>query len=96
VLKKGGNEAQARELVGKIFKNVPCWTGGRGATTTFTQREIGDVLVTFENEVNLVRAEFGDKFDVVYPPPRSWPNRRWPWSTRWWTAATCASRPPAT
>jgi sulfate transport system substrate-binding protein len=41
--------------------------GGRGATTTFTQREIGDVLVTFENEVNLVRAEFGDKFDVVYP-----------------------------
>jgi len=69
VLKKGGNEAQARELVGKIFKNVPVLdAGGRGATTTFTQREIGDVLVTFENEVNLVRAEFGDKFDVVYPP----------------------------
>lgn len=68
VLKKGGNEAQARELVGKIFKNVPILdAGGRGATTTFTQREIGDVLVTFENEVNLVRAEFGDKFDVVYP-----------------------------
>ncbi len=69
VLKKGGNEAQARELVGKIFKNVPVLdAGGRGATTTFTQREIGDVLITFENEVNLVRAEFGDKFDVVYPP----------------------------
>jgi sulfate transport system substrate-binding protein len=68
VLKKGGNEAQARELVGKIFKNVPVLdAGGRGATTTFTQREIGDVLVTFENEVNLVRTEFGDKFDVVYP-----------------------------
>ncbi|MYM22427.1 sulfate ABC transporter substrate-binding protein [Duganella sp. FT135W] len=68
VLKKGGNEAQARELVGKIFKNVPILdAGGRGATTTFTQREIGDVLITFENEVNLVRAEFGDKFDVVYP-----------------------------
>jgi sulfate transport system substrate-binding protein len=68
VLKKGGNEAQARELVGKIFKNVPVLDGGgRGATTTFTQREIGDVLVTFENEVNLVRTEFGDKFDVVYP-----------------------------
>ena len=68
VLKKGGNEAQARELVGKIFKNVPILdAGGRGATTTFTQREIGDVLVTFENEVNLVRTEFGDKFDVVYP-----------------------------
>jgi sulfate transport system substrate-binding protein len=68
VIKKGGNEAQARELVGKIFKNVPVLdAGGRGATTTFTQREIGDVLVTFENEVNLVREEFGDKFDVVYP-----------------------------
>jgi sulfate transport system substrate-binding protein len=68
VLKKGGNEAQARELVGKIFKNVPVLdAGGRAATTTFTQRKIGDVLVTFENEVNLVRAEFGDDFEVVYP-----------------------------
>ncbi|MBB3120795.1 sulfate ABC transporter substrate-binding protein [Pseudoduganella violacea] len=68
VLKKGGNEAQARELVGKIFKNVPILdTGGRAATTTFTQRQIGDVLVTFENEVQLVRGEFGDNFEVVYP-----------------------------
>jgi sulfate transport system substrate-binding protein len=68
VVKKGGNEAQARELVGKIFKNVPILdAGGRAATTTFTQRQIGDVLVTFENEVNLVRAEFGDNFEVVYP-----------------------------
>jgi sulfate transport system substrate-binding protein len=68
VLKKGGTEAQARDLVTKIFKNVPVLdAGGRGATTTFTQRQIGDVLVTFENEVNLVRAEFGDNFEVVYP-----------------------------
>jgi sulfate transport system substrate-binding protein len=68
VLKKGGNEAQARELVGNIFKNVPVLdAGGRAATTTFTQRQIGDILVTFENEVNLVRAEFGDNFEVVYP-----------------------------
>lgn len=68
VLKKGGNEAQARELVGKIFKNVPVLdAGGRAATTTFTQRQIGDALVTFENEVQLVRAEFGDNFEVVYP-----------------------------
>jgi len=68
VLKKGGTEAQARELVGKIFKNVPVMdTGGRAATTTFTQRQIGDVLVTFENEVQLVRTEFGDNFEVVYP-----------------------------
>ena len=68
VIKKGGNEAQARELVGKIFKNVPVLdAGGRAATTTFTQRQIGDALVTFENEVNLVRAEFGNDFEVVYP-----------------------------
>ncbi|MGW8392965.1 sulfate ABC transporter substrate-binding protein [Pseudoduganella sp. HUAS MS19] len=68
VLKKGGNEGQARELVGKIFKNVPVLdAGGRAATTTFTQRQIGDVLVTFENEVSMVRAEFGDNFEVVYP-----------------------------
>jgi sulfate transport system substrate-binding protein len=69
VIKQGGSEAQARGLVGKLFKNVPVLdTGGRAATTTFTQREIGDVLVTFENEVQLVRTEFGDNFEVVYPP----------------------------
>jgi sulfate transport system substrate-binding protein len=68
VIKKGGSEAQARELVGKIFKNVPVLdAGGRAATTTFTQREIGDALVTFENEVQMVRSEFGDNFEVVYP-----------------------------
>jgi sulfate transport system substrate-binding protein len=68
VIKKGGTEAQARELVTRIFKNVPILdAGGRGATTTFTQREIGDALVTFENEVQLVRSEFGDNFEVVYP-----------------------------
>ncbi len=68
VIKKGGNEAQARELVTKIFKNVPVLDGGgRAATTTFTQREIGDALVTFENEVQMVRSEFGSNFEVVYP-----------------------------
>lgn len=68
VIKKGGNEAQARELVARIFKNVPILDGGgRAATTTFTQRQIGDVLVTFENEVSMVRQEFGDNFEVVYP-----------------------------
>ena len=68
VLKKGGNDQQARDLVGRIFKNVPILdAGGRAATTTFTQRQIGDVLVTFENEVSMVRAEFGDNFEVVYP-----------------------------
>lgn len=68
VIKSGGNEAQARQLVDRLFKNVPVLdAGGRGATTTFTQREIGDVLVTFENEVQLVEQEFGDHYDVVYP-----------------------------
>lgn len=68
VIKKGGNDAQARDLVAKIFKNVPILDGGgRAATTTFTQRQIGDVLVTFENEVSMVRKEFGNDFEVVYP-----------------------------
>ncbi|TFW05576.1 sulfate ABC transporter substrate-binding protein [Oxalobacteraceae bacterium OM1] len=68
VIKKGGNENQARELVEKIFRNVPVLDGGgRAATTTFTQRQIGDALVTFENEVQLVKQEFGDNFEVVYP-----------------------------
>jgi sulfate transport system substrate-binding protein len=68
VLKNGGTDAQARDLVGRIFKNVPILdAGGRAATTTFTQREIGDALVTFENEVQMVRTEFGDNFEVVYP-----------------------------
>ena len=70
VIKQGGKAGQARDLVAKIFANVPVLeTGGRGATTTFVQREIGDVLVTFENEVGLIRQEYGaDKFDLVYPP----------------------------
>jgi sulfate transport system substrate-binding protein len=69
VLKKGGNETQAKEFVTKLFKNVPVLdAGGRGATTTFAQRGIGDVLPTFENEVFLIKKELGnDQFDVVYP-----------------------------
>lgn len=68
VIKKGGSEANAKEFVGKLFKNVPVLdTGGRAATTTFAQRGIGDVLLTFENEVNLIKKELGDQYDVVYP-----------------------------
>ncbi len=64
-----GSEAGAREFVGKLFANVPVLDGGgRGATTTFTQRDVGDVLVTFENEAILIARELGgNKFDVVYP-----------------------------
>lgn len=68
VIKAGGTPAQARELVTKIFANVPVFDGGgRAATTTFAQRNIGDALATFESEVNLIKAEFGDHFEVVYP-----------------------------
>ena len=69
VLKRGGDEAKARDFVGRLFRNVPILdAGGRAATTTFTQRNIGDVLVTFENEVLLIKKEIGgDLFDIVYP-----------------------------
>ena len=67
-LKAGGSPADARALVQKIFANVPVFDGGgRAATTTFAQRSIGDALCTFESEVNLIKAEFGDNFEVVYP-----------------------------
>jgi sulfate transport system substrate-binding protein len=67
--KKGGTDAQAAEFVSKLYKNVPVLArGGRDATTAFLQRNIGDVLVTFESEVESVNREFGDqKVDVVYP-----------------------------
>jgi len=54
----GGNEASAREFVKRLFTAVPVLdTGGRGASTTFVQRGIGDVLLTFENEIALALAE---------------------------------------
>jgi sulfate transport system substrate-binding protein len=69
VLKTGGDDAKAKALVAKIFGNVPVFDGGgRAATTTFAQRNIGDALATFESEVALITQEFGANFDVVYPP----------------------------
>lgn len=69
VRKKGGTDAQAAEFVAKLFKNVPVLAkGGRDATTIFLQRNIGDVLVTFESEVVSVDREFGaGKVDAVHP-----------------------------
>ncbi|EKS66276.1 MULTISPECIES: sulfate ABC transporter substrate-binding protein [Caballeronia] len=66
---QGASDAQAQDFEKAVFKNVPVLdTGGRGATTTFTQRGIGDVLVTFENEVGLMSAGPGAKdFEAVYP-----------------------------
>ncbi|WP_114973402.1 sulfate ABC transporter substrate-binding protein [Rhodoferax ferrireducens] len=69
VRKTGGTDAQAAEFVGKLYKNVPVLAkGGRDATTIFLQRNIGDVLVTFESEVVSVDREFGaGKVDAVHP-----------------------------
>ena len=69
IKKKGGSDAQAAEFVGKLYKNVPVLArGGRDATTAFLQRDTGDVLITFESEVESVNKEFGaGKVDVVYP-----------------------------
>ncbi|MET0755734.1 MAG: sulfate ABC transporter substrate-binding protein [Pseudoxanthomonas sp.] len=64
----GGKDEAGREYVRKLFANVPVLdTGGRGATTTFTQRNIGDVLLTFENEIGQLRADLGDRYQVVVP-----------------------------
>ncbi|MEC0178913.1 sulfate ABC transporter substrate-binding protein [Paenibacillus favisporus] len=69
-LKQNNNdEAKAQEFVKELFKHVPVLdTGARGATTTFVERGIGDVLLAWENEAMLSVKELGpDKFDIVYP-----------------------------
>ncbi|MFM1907865.1 MAG: Sulfate-binding protein precursor [Pseudomonadota bacterium] len=69
VRSKGGTDAQAAEFVSKLYKNVPVLArGGRDATAVFLQRNIGDVLVTFESEVVSVDNEFGaGKVDAIHP-----------------------------
>ncbi|HQC95924.1 MAG TPA: sulfate ABC transporter substrate-binding protein [Aquabacterium sp.] len=67
-LQAGVQPAAAQALVERIFANVPVLDGGgRAATTTFAQRNLGDALVTFESEVPLIQREFGGGFEVVYP-----------------------------
>jgi len=65
----GGNEQTAQDLLTKIYKNVPVLdSGARGSTTTFVEREIGDVLITWENEALLAIRELGpDKVQIVAP-----------------------------
>ena len=66
---KGGSDAQAADFVGKLYKNVPVLArGGRDATGIFLQRNIGDVLVTFESEVVSVDREFGANKVDAFPP----------------------------
>jgi sulfate transport system substrate-binding protein len=65
-----GDENKAKEFVRKLFRNVPVLdSGARGATTTFVERGIGDVLINWENEILLGANELGkDKFEIVVPP----------------------------
>jgi sulfate/thiosulfate transport system substrate-binding protein len=67
--KNGGDEAKAREFVAKIYKNVPVLdSGARGSTTTFVERQIGDVLIAWESDALLSLKQFGkDKFEIVIP-----------------------------
>jgi len=65
----GGDDARIRDFVGKLYRNVPVLdSGARGSTTTFAERGIGDVLITWENEAYLALNELGeDTFDIVVP-----------------------------
>jgi sulfate transport system substrate-binding protein len=65
----GGNDEKAKDFVGRLFHNVRVLdSGARGATTTFTERGIGDVLLAWENEAQLAVKELGpDKFEIVTP-----------------------------
>jgi sulfate transport system substrate-binding protein len=67
--KPGGNADKAKAFVADLYKHVPVLdSGARGATTTFVQRGIGDVLLSWENEAHLaLKEQGGDKFEIVYP-----------------------------
>ena len=67
--KNNGDDAKARDFVKKLFEHVPVLdSGARGATVSFSERGLGDVLLSWESEVGLIKKEFGDdKFDVIYP-----------------------------
>jgi sulfate transport system substrate-binding protein len=66
--RKYGGDAKAKEFVAKLYANVPVLdTGARGSTITFGQRNMGDVLIAWENEAHLLEKEFNAKFDVIAP-----------------------------
>lgn len=67
--KQGGSDAAARDFVAQLYRNVPVLdSGARGSTVTFAQRNIGDVLITWENEAHLAVNEFGKgNFEIVTP-----------------------------
>lgn len=65
-----GDKAKTREQMKQFLKNVEVFdTGGRGATTSFIERELGDVLISFESEVNNIRSQYGESdYEVIVPP----------------------------
>ena len=65
----GGSEETARAYIAELYRHVPVLdTGARGSTTTFAQRGIGDVFLSWENEAHLIIKEFGaDQFEIVFP-----------------------------
>jgi sulfate transport system substrate-binding protein len=69
VTQRGGTDEQARALVSKLYEQAPVLDqGARGSTTTFAQKGIGDVHLTWENEAHLEIEEFPGKLEIVYPP----------------------------
>jgi len=70
LLKSERDEAKTKDFIARLYKNVPVLdSGARGATTTFIERGIGDVLINWENEILLAGQELGkDKFDIIVPP----------------------------
>ena len=68
-MRRGGSEAEARDFVTRLYRQVPVLdTGARGATTTFAQKGLGDVHLTWENEAHLEVQEAGGALELVYPP----------------------------
>ena len=66
--KNNGDDAKTRDYISRLFKNVPVLdSGARGATTTFAQRGIGDVFLSWENEAHLIEKEFPGKTEIVIP-----------------------------
>lgn len=66
--RSGGNQQKAQDFVASIYRNVPVLdTGARGATNTFVQNKVGDVLIAWENEALLSVKEFGSEFEIVVP-----------------------------
>lgn len=67
--KYNGDEGKIKEYISQLYKNVPVLdSGARGSTTTFAERGIGDVFISWENEAYLLKKELGpERFDIIYP-----------------------------